>query len=228
MTWDEHVASFGRELARSTEALLSAADGEEALAAVLEEVERRVAAELRAHRTADTPAPACGPGCASCCTVNVATLAVEGAAAAAFLRRTRGAAGVKDHAAALLEFHDRIRWSDDGERIRRRLACPFLDARGACAIHPVRPLACRSLTSLDAAECVGALAARADDDAPGLVRADALQKALYDEAICALVDALRARGLDARCRDVSGMTAVFLADPGRARAFLAGAPLPLD
>jgi hypothetical protein len=74
----------------------------------------------------DGPRAACGPGCASCCQLNVGTLAVEGAVVAAFLRA-----------------------------------------------------------------------------------------------------AIRRRGLDARRRDVSGMTAPFLADPDLLSAWLAGAELPI-
>jgi hypothetical protein len=55
-----------------------------------------------------------------------------------------------------------------------------------------------------------------------------LQKRLYEEAIAALAEALRRRGLDARCRDVSGMAGVFLADQARAGAYAAGEPVPLD
>jgi hypothetical protein len=157
--------------------------------------------------------------------VNVGTLAIEGAAIAARLRADAGAAA---RARALLAFHDRVRWLEDRERVAEGLACPFLDADGRCGIHPFRPLACRGLTSLDPAECRRALAGDAgDDEEGGLVRMDLLEKALHDEAFAALAEALSARGLDARCRDVSGMAAAFLADPGLAAAFLAGARVPL-
>jgi hypothetical protein len=158
--------------------------------------------------------------------VNVGTLAIEGAVVAARLRESAPAA----RGGELLAFHDRVRWLEDRERVAERLACPFLDAGARCAIHPVRPLACRALTSLDAADCRRALSGQAgddDDEAPGLVRMDLLQKALHDEALAALAEALAARGLDARCRDVSGMTAAFLADPGLAAAFLSGARVPI-
>jgi len=92
----------------------------------------------------------------------------------------------------------------------------------------VRPLACRALTSLDAEECRRALSGVGDDEELGLVRVDLLHKALHDEALAALAEAISARGLDARCRDVSGMAAAFLADPGLAAAYLAGARVPLE
>jgi hypothetical protein len=57
---------------------------------------------------------------------------------------------------------------------------------------------------------------------------DLLQRALYETALAALVEALAARGLDARRRDVSGMAGAFLADPGLAAAFAGGARVPLE
>jgi Fe-S-cluster containining protein len=221
------VAQCGRDVARMAEQTLDhAMASEEAFAALMSAIEGRIAVEMMAARRADVPQPACAPGCATCCTVNVATLPIEGAAAAAFLRKRLPQREVRARAAALLEFHDRVRWREDGERIRGRLACPLLDERGRCSIHPVRPLACRGLSSLDPGDCRRAVAD--PEEHAGAVRMNLLQKALYDEAIAALAEALRARGLDARCRDVSGMTGVFLADPARATAYAAGAAVPLE
>jgi hypothetical protein len=191
-------------------------------------VEARVEAALPVRRPAGEPAPACAKGCASCCTVNVGALAPEGAAVAAFLRRGVPPEALAGQAARLLRFHDQVRWLEDGERIRAGLRCPFLDGQGACSIHPVRPLACRALTSLDAADCRRALQERGEGDGPGTVRMNLLQKVLYDEAHAALGEALARRGLDARRRDVSGMAGWFLADAGRVDAFAAGSPVGLE
>jgi Fe-S-cluster containining protein len=160
--------------------------------------------------------------------MNVGTLAIEGAAAAAFLRSALPAAEASRRAEALLEFHARVRWVDDAERIRVGLACPFLDARRACSIHPVRPLACRAVSSLDPRDCRRALEERRDDEDGGAVAMDLLQRALYDVALATLAEALASRGLDARRRDVSGMAGAFLAEPGLAAAFAGGARLPLE
>jgi hypothetical protein len=224
----ERVAECGRDVGRMAGRILGETPrGEDALGELMAAVERRIAIELRT-RPAGEPAPACGAGCATCCTVNVATLAVEGAAIAAFLRRRLGPDEARHRATALLGFHDRVRWLEDGERIRARLTCPFLDDRRACGIHPVRPLACRGVTSLDPDDCSRALAERADDEGPGVVRMGLLQHALYGQALAALADAVAARGLDARMRDVSGMAGAFLADPARAASFAAGQRLPLE
>jgi Fe-S-cluster containining protein len=200
---------------------------EDAFAVLMDLVERRIeqALEPRAGATA----PACGPGCATCCTVNVGTLAVEGAAVAAFLRRRLEPEAARGAASSLLDFHERVRWLDDGERIRARLACPFLDEARACTIHPVRPLACRSVSSLDAGDCRRAIAERAEDDGEGgAVRMDLRQREVYEAALGALARALAARGLDGRLRDVTGMTGSFLADPALAQAFGSGERVPLE
>jgi hypothetical protein len=217
-----------RVAALASGALASARD-EGDLVALLEAVWAAIEEERALAPAVDGPRPACRAGCATCCRVNVGTLAVEGAVVAARLRGARPSATAPGSAQDLLAFHDRVRWLEDRERAAERLLCPFLDAHARCAIHPVRPLACRGLTSLDAADCRRALSGEdpCDDGEAGLVRMDLLQKALHDEALAALAEALAARGLDARCRDVSGMTAAFLADPGLAAAFLSGTRVPL-
>jgi Fe-S-cluster containining protein len=219
------IAGCAEDVARIVDHLLGALlPSEGTFALLMELVEERIGAALAERETAP---PACGPGCAACCTVNVGTLAVEGAAIAAFLRARLGPEGAPGQARALLDFHERVRWLDDGERIRERLACPFLDAARACAIHPVRPLACRSVSSLDPAECRRAIAERSEED-PGLVRMDLVQHAIYDASIERLAAAVARRGLDGRLRDVTGMAGAFLADPGLARSFGEGARVPLD
>jgi Fe-S-cluster containining protein len=225
------VVDCGLDVERiATRALERGYRDEAAFVELVSAVERRVAIELEPGPAPGEPRPACRPGCAACCTVNVAALPVEGIAVAAFLRRRLDPADVAARAAALLAFHERVRWCEDAERIREGLRCPFLDEREACLVHPVRPLACRAVTSLDAGDCRRALAERAaeDGDGDGTVRMNLLQKALYDEALQALAGALSARGLDARSRDVSGMAGAFLADAGQVGAWVAGGRVPLE
>jgi Fe-S-cluster containining protein len=220
------VARCGARVSALAANALAGARDESDLVALLASVWAAIGAELE-QRLERAPAPACGPGCACCCSVNVGTLPLEGAVAAARLRSALGERAKAALATSLLAFHEQVRWLEDRHRHAERLVCPFVDERGRCAIHAVRPLACRSVTSLDRADCRRAVAGDADDDAP-LVRMDLLHKALHDEALAALGNALAARGLDARRRDVSGMTGAFLADPGLVAAFLAGKRVPLD
>lgn len=224
-----HVVECGPDVGCiATRALERGYRDEGAFVTLLGAIEQRIAMELEPEPGGARPRPACGPGCAACCTVNVATLPVEGIAVAAFLRSRLAPAEVAPRADALLAFHERVRWCDDAERIRLGLACPLLDERRVCLVHPVRPLACRAVSSLDPDDCRRALAERAGDDGAGTVRMNLLQKALYDEALQALAAALSARGLDARTRDVSGMAGVFLADATRIGAYLSGGRVPLE
>jgi Fe-S-cluster containining protein len=226
---DARIVNCTHEVERlAQEALGRGRRDEQALAGLMAAIGARVQAVLLSERPDSEARPACATGCATCCTVNVGTLAIEGAAAAAWLRQRSGPGETGQRAAELLRFHGGVRWLDDGERIRSRVRCPFVDAGGGCAIHPVRPLACRALSSLDATECRQALEERGEGDGPGLVRMNLLQKALYDEALGALTGVLARRGLDARCRDVSGMAGYFLADSGRADAWAAGVPVAIE
>ena len=221
----EVVARCRREVAEVAAARLVAARTEADLGQLLADVAASVERTLLAHRPPGAPAPACGRGCATCCVLNVATLPVEGAAIAAHLRAGVTDAQAQARAAELAAFGDRVRWLGDRERAAHRLTCRFLDPAGGCSVYPVRPLACRSASSLDAAACREALGGDEDE---AVVVMDTLQKVLYDEARHAVAEVLAARGLDARRRDVSAMSAAFLADPAAAGHFLGGGMLPLD
>lgn len=223
---DDVAGRCAEDVERLAAAFLAAnPPSEEAFAGLMERVEARIAAALSVR---SGPPPACGPGCAACCMLNVGTSPVEGAAVAAYLRTRLGPDGAAREGRALLAFHDRVRWLDDGERIRERLACPFLDGAGRCAIHPVRPLACRSISSLDPEACRRAMAVRGDEDPHATVQMDLLQLEVHEAALGALSRALSARGLDARMRDVTGMAGAFLADSSLAARFGGGARVPLD
>src|SRR5512145_2693287 len=209
------------EVDRLAVAALEARDRPGALATLLAAVQEHVERELAAARTADQPAAACARGCAACCTVNVATLAIEGAVAAAWLAERLPPAEREARARSLLVFHDRVRWLEDEDRIASHETCPLLTDDGGCSIHPVRPLSCRCLSSLDPADCRRALRERMERDGGGEVRMNVLQHALYADAVAVLQSSLARAGLDSRCRDVSGMTGAFLSDPGLAARYLA-------
>jgi hypothetical protein len=224
----EAAARCREEVEWRTEIALERARSVGDLTDLLAEIDGAVQRALRLARAADAPPPACGPGCAGCCTVNVGTLGVEGAVAAAWLRERLAPADRAPAAARLLMFHEHVRWLEDRERVGDRLACPLLDVAGRCTVHPVRPLACRSVSSLDAAECAVALAGSVDGEDAPVVRMDLAQRVLYAEAQGALGEALARRGLDARARDVSGMVGTFLAEPAFLAAYLEGGRVPLE
>ncbi len=225
---DGPIERCRHEVERLAEGTLSRPSGGAGLSRLMRAVTEVIERELDAARGAAQPAPACAPGCAACCTVNVATLPIEGAVAAAWLAERLPEAERAERARALLAFHDRVRWLEDEDRISWRETCPCLDGAGRCSIHPVRPLACRSLSSLDAADCRRALRERMERDGGGEVRMNVLQQVLYTDAVAALQQALAGRGVDSRCRDVSGMAGIFLDEPTLVDRFLAGERLPIE
>jgi Putative zinc- or iron-chelating domain len=96
---------------------------------------------------------ACASGCSTCCQAKVLVLAPEVLRVGAHLRQTK----TTDALATLLE---RVREADAitrglsrAERAEAHVFCPLLDGAGACSIHEVRPLVCRSWTSYDAQAC---------------------------------------------------------------------------
>ena len=76
--------------------------------------------------------------------------------------------------------------------------CPLLDSDGACSIHPVRPLACRGVASLDSSCCRSAFDPIVDDERVRTVPADQMRRDAYDQAFMALGRALAGQSLDDR------------------------------
>ena len=97
---DSRIVIGGYEVTRlAEEALGRGRRDEEALTALMAAVEARVQSVLSRSRPDGEARPACSHGCATCCTVNVGTLAVEGAAAAAWLGKRTGSGEVGRRAA---------------------------------------------------------------------------------------------------------------------------------
>ncbi|ANA39629.1 YkgJ family cysteine cluster protein [Geobacter anodireducens] len=164
---------------------------------------------------------ACGPGCMTCCIVNVSVLVPEAWTIAAWLRQRLGTGEADRLAERLAAAARAIRWLDDADRIRGAVTCPFLDGRGWCSIHPVRPLMCRALTSIDAAQCRRALESRTSDEDVAL-ECNLFQKYLMEQAYRAVAAALERRGMDSAGRELVGTVARFLNEPRLADEFLAG------
>jgi Fe-S-cluster containining protein len=117
------------------------------------------------------------------------------------------------------------RWMDDEERIIRRVVCPLLDAVGSCSIHPLRPLACRGVTSLDGASCRQAFEPIIDER-DRTVPADLQRRMAYDAAFIAMAGALRQHGLDDRSIELGSGIRAFIETPGLRTHFFSGERLP--
>lgn len=168
---------------------------------------------------------ACRPGCPHCCVLNVSVLLSEAATIAVRLSEERSAEESASIVSRLDTHHRRVRWMENGERVRLRIGCPFLDARGDCTIHPYRPMACRGLTSLDPESCKAALDPF-DPDAPGFIPMDMHRKIVMEDAYLAMAGAMAGRGMETRCIELSAGVWTFLTAPHLCGLLLAGGRFP--
>lgn len=201
---------------------LAGASDRESIRTVMEQVTGRAEEVLAARLSAkEQGLMACGPGCAVCCTVNVTVLLPEAIAIAARLEEM----GNRNESGAMVsrvaDTAARVRWMDEDERIRSGVPCPFLDGRGWCAIHPVRPLTCRALSSTDPEQCRRALASHGSDEEETIV-VNIFQKFLMEETFRALSAAMEQAGLDVTGRELSRSVTRCLQDPCLADDLLAG------
>jgi Fe-S-cluster containining protein len=217
--WNEEL--FGAELAAALITELSGPLDGPLLA--------RVVAECAAAAEAaccDRPM-ACAAGCPHCCVLNVAILLPEAMVITEWLRANLSPASFAVVPGRLAPHNSWARWMDDEERIARRTACPLLDSAGSCSVHPVRPLACRGVASLDRESCREAFNPIISDQ-ERLVPADLLRRAAFDAAFKALALALRYHGLDDRSIELGCGVLAFLERSGYRESFLAGGRLPRE
>jgi Fe-S-cluster containining protein len=214
--------SGGERLFRTARELLAGARDGAGLARAVAEF--CAAAEGRAE-TGRMRQTACRAGCPHCCVLNVTVLLPEAAAIAARLAGNLSATDLAGLVARLDYQRMRVRWLEDGERVRCRIGCPFLDGAGGCAIHPFRPLMCRGITSLDSGLCREALNP-AEPDAPRSVPMDMALKSAMDDAFRALARVAEERGMDPRGIELSAGVGAFLSRPEMSGLLLAGERLP--
>jgi hypothetical protein len=95
---------------------------------------------------------ACKAGCDHCCYQAVGVTAPEALAIFAHLTTTLSASEFERMAARVEQAHQRTLGSSPADRFSPEHPCIFLES-GRCSIYEVRPLSCRGMNSLDAAEC---------------------------------------------------------------------------
>ena len=171
---------------------------------------------------------ACAAGCPHCCVLNVAVLLPEAMIIAEWMRERFLPPEFAAAQKRLSAHRTWIRYMDDEERIIKHAVCPMLDDdAGLCTIHPVRPLVCRAVVSLDSDSCREAFAPVITDEAP-LVLVDLLRQAAYDAAFAELARSLRACGLDDRSIDLGAGVLAFLERPDYRELYLGGGKLPRE
>lgn len=168
---------------------------------------------------------ACGRGCRHCCVLNVSVLLPEAMQIADTIRSQWSGAAWSTLQKRLELHRNRERWMLDEERVMRGAFCPLLDTDGACSIHPVRPLACRGVASLDSSCCRSAFNPIVDDDCDRTVPADLVRRAAYDQAFMSLGSALANHGLDDRSIELGTGILLFAQNTGFKALYISGGRL---
>jgi Fe-S-cluster containining protein len=96
---------------------------------------------------------ACARGCGVCCQAKVLAVAPEVLRIADHLRQTLSPDALAALLARVQEADGKTRGLSREARAEAHVPCPLLDEHGACSVHAVRPLVCRSWTSYDAGAC---------------------------------------------------------------------------
>jgi Fe-S-cluster containining protein len=169
---------------------------------------------------------ACRAGCGTCCVLNVSTLLPEAIAIAAYVQREFS----EEEFTRLKERIDQLyadsRWLDEEERLFLRRPCAFLDEAKSCAIYPVRPLLCRSMTSTDSDSCLQAIAMPALGEFKPVLM-NLFQKSLMNATFETLGQVLDEMGLDSRGVRLTEAVKALLEEPELAEEFGAGKRIAL-
>ena len=181
--------------------------------------ERRLTEALPPH---ERSLIACSAGCGFCCRVQVDVLLPEAATIVRFLGKCPPGDGTSGLTRRLSELYEMVRWMDDGERRWKGIPCPFLAKDQSCEIYPVRPLACRGITSTNPSDCRAVVGiSPAIDEAP-LVLQNLTQRVLMQAAFVGISQALTQAGLDSRSFELTGMVLTLFRQPERGVEFMAG------
>lgn len=197
----------------------------DALDAILELLQRisSEAEALIAQHPGDRSMIDCGPGCGSCCVVNVSTLLPEGFAIARHLQK-QGCEYQQRAAERLDKLWREVRGLDDDDRLFVRRPCAFLDGQGSCSIYPVRPLLCRSLTSTSADSCREALSGKILGEETAVL-SHQFQNDLYETLFIGFAAGLEKRGSDGRSFPLTGLLRYLLRHPEAEQEWLTGRQL---
>ncbi|MBF0250202.1 MAG: hypothetical protein HQL35_06175 [Alphaproteobacteria bacterium] len=182
---------------------------------------RAEAAIAQARALLPPPRPvACGPNCPFCCHVRLAAAAPEILLVLAYVDSHWD----DDSMTALMRKAANLdaltRGKNEAERERLRLPCPLLKD-GSCAVHPVRPLSCRAVASVDVAACRRAHASRMAEGAPLYEPQYQIANGVGYGLYAGLADA----GLGVENVEMNAALAVGLGKPGLARRWLNGETL---
>lgn len=170
---------------------------------------------------------ACTRGCPHCCVLNVSVLLPEAMRIAETIKAEWSETAWSALQKRLVHHCNWARWMEDEERVMRGAFCPLLDTEGNCSIHPVRPLVCRGVASLDSSSCRNAFDPIIDEHDRS-VPADLQRRAAYDQVFMALGRALVNHGLDDRSIELGVGILAFAQNPEFKTLYISGGRLPRE
>lgn len=170
---------------------------------------------------------ACSRGCPHCCVLNVSVLLPEAMRIAETIMTKWSETAWSTLQKRLVRHSNWERWMDDEERVMRSAFCPLLDTKGNCSIHPLRPLVCRGVASLDSNCCRSAFDPIIDGHDRS-VPADLQRQAAYDQAFIALGRALANHDLDDRSIELGVGILAFAQNPEFKTLYISGGRLPRE
>jgi len=162
---------------------------------------------------------ACGPGCGVCCVLRVEVLFPEAVAIVRYLQKRLPETALAELREKLRDQLNATSWLTAEEYLFLRRPCAFLDDRGSCSIHIVRPLLCRAITSTDPQACNEAIAMAPLQGVP-TVEMNLFQKELFETVFREFGAALEDLGLDHRPWRLDAAILTMLDDHGAVAAFV--------
>lgn len=223
MTADFDVRRYREKIQEMVMERLSVPAGELDLKGLMGEIVATAESELAEHLSDDGEL-ACRAGCGTCCMLNVAVLFPEVVAIVDYVLESWPPDRLRTLVRRLDQLCRRVAGLDDEARLSLREFCAFLDEQGACAIYPVRPLICRSVTSTDAERCREVL----DEPWPGAARPVLMhltQKDLMEATFIGLGNALEESWFDSRSGQLTVGVQQLLENPRLKEHFLAKRPV---
>ncbi|MFN7952381.1 MAG: YkgJ family cysteine cluster protein [bacterium] len=163
---------------------------------------------------------ACQAGCGWCCHVHVVVSAAEALRVTRFLRETRSPESLERVREKLACLDDRTRGLGREARADTRLPCALLEDF-SCSVHPVRPLRCRSWSSLDVERC------KVEYERPrsGNLEIENVQWEVTRAVAAGVAEGIGAAGLDGERLELTAAIRVALETPDAEARWLAGEPI---
>lgn len=144
---------------------------------------------------------ACCKGCGTCCKLNVSILPIEAISILSYINSLWSDSEKESFFKKLKEFYIRCQGLTDEDRIVAGIPCIFLSDEEDCMIYPVRPLICRSITSINVEDCIDSFTATVFGEEVTVLM-NIFQKRLMDHVFILLSEEMDRNGYDSRSAEL--------------------------